>query len=594
MLKISVCRAKKKTLTLSTLKNQKEYLVVWWYGGIRKNRKAMSVPNLIVFFREMRSDGTYRRIIPVRVDLTSLGLLSIGSIWCEGISESELSYQTETFELDFSEYGWEFTSPWESYKKGHDTLISEQDYRLYYQKDKNWLIRFNLNDGRRLLVPCIEYFARCYGRSDEARRIIATYPWDEAIRRLSLPTKQPRKSNKWLVKLAKDLVRGDSIFVAHILYNKYAERAAREVYAQIETAFNESNLTAFIKVRPWFEGPAKLMVKGLWINKNRTFLALQIAGCSDPNGNPIYRSRNRMGNPITSDTSKIQNNIAEKHLNILSKIPDIITITDYDDPCHNAPTIELETRGILTLGNPRKIFDVRDRNSDPNYSRKTFLKAHDVDNFTSGDRYGSGNNLGRVLSHSRVEFESEGVLRDMWNAQLYMKQTYSDIIKAVEWFTFDNGFSDSKEPQIIGLNPFDDGNDEIPTDIRNWLYLDLCKKTPRGVLVTRVTTNQGTAYIVEIQRRSKRNTSYGNTPNSEESFKGLVFTLNDQRQFNSYLGKFLSDVRHVRGIVSKLTRDFPGDAKTFKHVTSSHEQISCEAAVKNALVKVALYNKIRW
>jgi hypothetical protein len=185
--------------------------------------------------------------------------------------------------------------------------------------------------------------------------------------------------------------------------------------------------------------------------------------------------------------------------------------------------------------------------------------------------------------------ESEGVLRDMWNAAVYMEKNRPDTIKSVRWFTFEDGFREDPEPRLIALEPFPEGRTDVSIGIRKWVYHDANLLVPRGVLVVRVDTSAGPVFLLEIQRRRlRRKDKEGTVAESEESFKGMVFVLEHENQLSQWLKRVLSQIRYVRGVVQKLTGDCPGTAHAFKHAPSADEQIPCEAAIKNALRKVGV------
>lgn len=591
---LSVCDTKGSVCSFLPLQSRRDHLAVWWYGGILKNRRPLSVPNVVVSFRKIGNDGNLGEIINIKVDLTSLGLLRIGSIWSEGVSKTEIAYQTETFDVNFSEIGWKLISPWIVFTGSNDDLISKDDYPLYYKHDKNWLISFKLQDGRNLFVPCLEFYSSCYGYSEEARRVLATYPWEEVQKHFYVPSDRPALPDQWPVKFKRRLVKEDVVLLAHILYDDYTKRVAKSVYAQIESAFLKSNKVTFVEIRPWFQGPAQMMVKGLWINENRTFLGLQVVGCSDPGGVPIYRSRDFSEKAANSmENVTCDNNDQGGPISVLNKLPDIIDLTEDNDPDRNAPTIDLDSRRFVVLGTPRAVID--DRRKGPSgspSSQRNWIKSCDVNIFASGDRHGSGKAVGYASIRARAEMESHGMLRDMWNALLYLKKKNPDVVASVEWFTFDSGFSEKVEPQLIGLNPFAEEENDISSYICNWLYFDVLRKIPRGMLLSRIVVDHKVAYIAEIQRRTrKKKTEDDAIVESEESFKGLIFTLNDQEQFEPYLHSLLSDIRHVKGVVEKLTSNCPGYAATFKHVPTKSQKIFCETAVENALGKIGIIMK---
>ena len=74
--------------------------------------------------------------------------------------------------------------------------------------------------------------------------------------------------------------------------------------------------------------------------------------------------------------------------------------------------------------------------------------------FSTGEPYGSGKGVGQASIHAPIRLESQGFLRDMWNALLYLQSAYPTAIHSVSWFTFEDGFSTSPDPRLISLEPF--------------------------------------------------------------------------------------------------------------------------------------------
>ena len=182
----------------------------------------------------------------------------------------------------------------------------------------------------------------------------------------------------------------------------------------------------------------------------------------------------------------------------------------------------------------------------------------------------------------------------MWNAMLHLKKQHPISVRSVEWYSQSQGFTQSVTPELVALKPFglDDtfNGKPIPTDIKNWLYIDTSTRgEPRGLLIARINIDGKYVYIIEIQRRPcKRKDVNGKTINTEESFKGLVFILNRQDKFYNWLKTVLSQIRYVKGVVHTLTKSCPGKADSFKHVPSSNDEVPCWAALNNALSKMEI------
>lgn len=371
------------------MEGEEEDLVVWWYGGIVKNDRAQSVPRVVVFFRRLDDQGVPGDFVRRQVALTHLGLLRIGTVWTKGVCRAAVGFQTEKVDVDFSPDSWRFTSPDECTRNGEADPINLYDYPLYFRRDKNWLIEFSFAGGKNLLIPCLEFLVRCYGRSEEVPRVLVTYPWEEVQRRFYAPFDQPALPEHWPIKLKKRMRDGDVVFLAHVHYDPHAQRAAKSVYAQVETAFSGGGSYAFVKITPWFTGPAQIKVSGLWINGGRTFLGLRMRGCSDPQGEPIQRDRenaNKTDTPGEDGEADKARDGAPLH--VLKKLPEIVDLTDDQEPDHGAATIEVEEPEFEILGTQRVVIDVKRDRAETSAGRPG--DGGEPGAFSSGEAYGTG------------------------------------------------------------------------------------------------------------------------------------------------------------------------------------------------------------
>lgn len=581
---------KGKVRICDQLKKETDELIVWWYGGIAKNYRAETVPKVVVFFRKLDQNGNLGSSVRMSIALTFLGLLRIGSIWKEGICQSEavIPEDHQKFNVDFTRGTWKFVSPSQAAQNGNESPINQLDYPLHFPHDKNWLLDFPLENGKNLLIPCLEFLSRCYGRSEEVPRVLVTYGWSKVLKHFYAPFDQPVTPNTWPVKLKRRMYNGDVVFLAHMKYDTYTERAAKEIDSQVEISFLNKAPFAFVQVEPWFQGKAQVIVSGIWINNGKTFLALRVLGCSDPQEATILRDRenpNKTNGPAEGDNAGKAWDGAPPR--ILKKPPEIVDMTGDQEPDHGAATIEIEEPEFIVPGEQRVVIDVRrDRTTT------SAGKPGDGGNpgaFSSGEHHGTGKGIGHASIHAKAVMESKGMLRDMWDALLYLRKKNSGTIRSVEWFTFEDGFVASDEPHLIGLHPFD-ADDKVEPAVRRWPFLDISIPTIRGMLVARVTTTKDKQiYIIELQRRPRIKTDdQGNQTLAEDSFKGIVFKLNEQNGFDEWIKYVRSQVRHVEGIVSHLISECPGFADTFSHRRNKDGKVSCEAAAIKALSKVGV------
>lgn len=561
-------------------------VVVWWFGGIVQNRRDESVPKVAVFLRTLDKDNVPRAWQQISVALTHLGILRIGTVWQNGVCIGKAEQDDLRAEIEFTPGEWSFTSPDECLYKGEPSPLSGSDYPLRYQRDRNWLISFRLPNGGNLLVPCIEFLTRCYGRSQEVPRILTTYRWEEAANRFFAPFDATAvEPGYWPIRLRKRLHNGDTVFLAHALHDDFARNAAKSIFTQISTAFNRGDSYAFPKIGPWFSGTATIKVRGHWINNGRTFLALRVDGLTEPSGIPLQRDRensNKVENPATgSGIGEAWKGAPGRHI---VRPPEIVDLTDANAPRFGAASTDVVEDDFEVLGEKRAVKDYRRYQAETSAGKRS--DGRNPDSFSSGEVRGAGTDTGHASIHAHVAMESEGTLRDMWNALRKLPTSHPDQVRSVEWYTHENGFRSSEPPQLVALTPFDKDDKDITTKKRNWLFFDVEHRLPRGILVARVVSPKKVIYIVEIQRRPRiAKGDDGTETGAEESFQGLVFELHDELTFLDWLNYLLSEIRHVVGIVKNLTAPCPGNAFSFRHVRSGDKHPG-QAAVRNALEKL--------
>lgn len=573
-------------------------LVVWWYGGFMKNRDFGAQPRVTVFFKKIDQKGyVSSNYLRYPLAMTSLGQFRIGTVWDNGICNHSAMYETKTFDVDFSEgmYAIHRISECSEICDGYLNAASLDSHN---KELRSYGIFFQSNNKSTLCVPCNEFFLRCYGRSQEVKRVIATYPWGTAEDKLYDQTHSEEYSDKWPIKLRYNMVNGDTVFLAHVKYDDYAKRAAKSIYAQLESEFDKSDY-AFISVKPWFKGPASIRVKGIDLGNN-FFLGLQVIGGSDPCGNEILRDRDNTNvtGPPDENTKHGSAWQGAKRKNE-SRTPGIIDLVDDEEPDQGAPTIDVEDQDYIVLGNPRLVETVkRDRtNSTSGLPGST----ETPNKYSGGEPYSSGKGVGKASIQAPQILESKGTLRDVWEALKYVHNKYNEMVGPPQWFTFSNGFVENNDAELIPLRSI--SNQEVETInklmikekrrklviSRSWVYIDVSTQRKRGVLVARIMINRSPVYLIEIQRRQvRKQDSLGKFVAKEESFKGMAFQLDNEPDFRQWINDVLGDIRFFKGSFEGILKKCPGKAVTFKHVSSKKDAVPCEAAVLNAFKKLGI------
>jgi len=579
-------------------------LVTWWHCGLVKSHKAGHQPKVLVCFRRVEAGNRLGEFVYRRIPVTELGQFDIGTIWKGKAAREELRLKVATFQLDFNAGAWRYRSVGELQTDTTDAPLPSEKYRL---PDANLLapsqvIQFPITDDHvGVLVPCLTFFSRCYGRSPHVKRALTTYPLVQAEDELFAPLVEPAPPNAWPINLRRRVVNADTVYLAHLRYDSYTKAQSRPIWGQLEAAAGNGSGPAFLRIGPWFEGPARVKAKGIWLIQDKRFLALQIIGCSEPGGVPIYRDRQN-----TNKTGPLAEG-AEPGLawqgsagKVLAPRP-IIHVSSEEQPDGDAASIEIPDRDFELLGIPRIVVDVQREHSRSSASSERG-GGPEPDRFSGDDPQGRGKGVGLGSFKASTVMESNGVLRDIWNVLLKLKTTKPDLVLTVEFYTPSDGFSTAEEPRLIALEPFDDDERAtLESRVKNWPLLDTKAGTPRGVLLARILTPKGHVHFFEIERRVRAQKSTTTESDEdgekkgeekqelkEESYKGMVFNLDDPSRLEAWLDFLLNRVRYACGVLDKLAGACPGRAHTFIHAPAKSESWPCERSVMHALEKLGI------
>lgn len=572
---------------------KKDYdLLVWWYGGMWKNPKPGCVPLVDVVFRHLYRDGTLGAVEVIPIAQTHLGNLRIGSIWRagKGIGDSTLENLPATavqFERDVT---WRFVQlrdlAWRT-AGDHDTSFAEAS---------TWLVEIDLEGGEKtLVIPCVEFFIRSYGRNSESSRILSTFPWDtinsrffyaDSDTRTGLPiapgpasvpaTDSPPPELK-KVCLKNWVASGEAVFLWHLLHDPVTEEACKRIYAELEAQFKGMSgnrpSKGFLKAGPWFEGPALLEGKGKWVNGEQTFLCLRLTGMSEPDGPVVEIERSTFESDGTDDGGWYRRNTARQ-------LPQDqqVDLTDSMPPDVESEILRLPDPPMRILGKrrPTKVT----RRVRKGSAGRVLPNSTDLPVLATGDAQGSGKGVGRAEFLKTLLWESQGHLTDIWHACQHLALKYPARIQKVEWFTFDDGFNATSPPKLQLLQPFTDS--AMPAVVRNWVFLDVKARIARGLLIIRLRCGERSFYVIESQRRPRVVTP--DQQKSEESGRqGLLTEISASLADTQIaLRGICSNIRYVQGRVKRM-RGLVFPCSFFNHDPKSPGDVLYEGALTNHL-----------
>lgn len=526
--------------------------IVWWYGPVQQNPRARTVPHVNVVFRLLDAKDLPVDFKLVKIALSHLSYYRIGTIWRNGkcISDIELS-SISPKNVDFTEHsGWFYTSRYEARKVGLPRDFLDVDYPLLFKdNDKCWLLDFKLDDDKNMLVPCIEFLVRAYARNSEVYRALTALEWDDIFTVFYDTSNPPEKD--WLVRPSRHMRDGDAVYLAHFLYDAYTAFQSRLINSQVLSA--DPTKQVLLRVAPWFKGPAELEGRGLWINGGRTFLCLDITGCSLPQGREIEWERLHYDTDQGIDGTG--RTVMPRPVRT-AKAEEFIAAVDDLDPDYHSETIIVKSAPFKQLGAERKVTKTT-RTVKANTGTRG-PKPPEAKHHSTGQGTGSHKQTGKLHFESDALLESQGVLRDIWIA-LHDIETKNSMISGVHWYTPSERFNIKGEPKLISLVPHED--DQLPGKILNWVYIDRTTRQLRGVLVIRIKIAGVNYFLIELQRKKT------GVEEKEESFAGILFQshVESSEELNALIEAFCSRIRFKLGVVRDLKILFPEKTKFFNH-----------------------------
>lgn len=527
--------------------------IVWWYGPLQQNPRTRTIPLASVVFRKLDTQDVPSTFITVKIALSHLSYYRVGTIWRDGRCVSDSKFpSTETLKVNFSDDGWAYTSRYFAAQQNLPKSFFNSDYPLpRAQNDKCWLLDLKLVNGRNLLIPCTEFLVRGYARNSEIPRALTSLPWNDALS-VFYEAPQPAESH-WLVRPTRHMRDADAIFLAHLLYDKYTSYQARLINAQLLSS--DPNQQVLVKVAPWFQGPAEIEGRGYWINDGKTFLCLDLCGCSVPRGEAIEFQRLKFdtedgvdGTGRTVMPRPIRSALADE----------FVAAADDIDPDHHSETLLVNTAPFKELGPSRKVTKTQ-RTIQANTGRRGPTPTKSPTHST-GVGTGSGKDTAKLEFIADATLESQGFLRDIWRALNHITVSNKDCVKALRWYTPAEGLCSSDTPKVIKLPPLDDESTS-DTAAKSWCFLDKMTGETRGLFIFCMTINQCNYFGIEVEHKED---SASKTP---ESYAGVIFRshVNNIDELGYFIEKICLEIRYKTGRFKKVFRLFPKDTNFIYH-----------------------------
>ncbi|SMB54598.1 conserved hypothetical protein [Serratia proteamaculans] len=584
-----------RSVNIEKLRGRDRRMVAWWYCGFITNGVDGHQPSIKVEFRYVYDNNTVsENFCHIAIPVSFLAHVTIGSVWNKGICTEEIKFEQRHCDIPHPEDG----DGWETIRSSDSpTPLFPVGFHRDYPADRNWLLSLQTRQGNRLLIPVEEFFIRCFGISQEVKRVLTTYRFQTAVheRLYAPPTPNEQEEfgpNVWPIRLRQRMKKDDAVMLAHAKFTDHGYQVLASIYTQLSHQFTNLNrrayTPAFIKVIPWHKEDFKLQVRGIPFDNGRSFLVLRILGSSAPQcgGNTIERSMDTGDDfelPADKDDATAYTGAM---ITTLINPPDSILITDDINPDNNTQKKEVETPGLILIGKPSPVRDRVKRQADYTSGKKVRGESSNI--YSSGRPENTGQGAGEFKSDTPLVIDTQGMLRNMWNACRELHRLYPREIISAEHFTFENGFSAGEEPCFISLQPLM----ESEPLAEKWCYVsEGIDKRLKCALIIRMQTVWGDAYIAETERSlTKFTNTAGATRHKEIPGRGLAFTLRQSDAIASLVKEYLSQIRYVKGIVHKLppilTSEYTDQIMPFNHPTPKGPSFPALPALFNALRKL--------
>lgn len=547
------------------LKERAGSWVVWWYGALTKNTSEGTIPLNYVLFRKLEADGTLSGRMRIPVGMTHLGALRVGSVWSSGVVTGHLAlpYLPERT-VSFNEADWRLVSARE--------LGLVEGLSLDHSDGRCSLIELTCDDGLKILVPCTEFFARGYGRSTETIRTLLRYNWKEAKEHFFFDTE--RHPDKRL-RLKHGVRASEAVFLHHALYDDYTADICQRIYSTLMVGFDnqksKKGTLPNLETVPWFQGPALIEGRGIWLDEGKAFLMLDLKGLSEPAGNQIIIERQGTAASGSEAGGRTYTQSARD-----IPVDQEFDLTDAEPPDSNSPTVFYDPP-FKRLGEKRPRKTLRRKALG---KRGVALKGdNNSQTFSTGEARGKGKGIGKGEGTS-PEQTLVGALAQMWKSCVDLRTKYANSITKIEWFTTTDRFVEGGTPSFEPINSHVN-SEHLSSEERAWTYLRARKRIFRGALIIRLTCGERTFYVFETQRNGYFSVPENGMPvYKEESYRGLIVELPNQ-----------SDVikTEISLILKKLCthlgriRDVP--MSTYGHRSFDHDKNSGDIVFENVLLR---------
>ncbi|QZA77483.1 hypothetical protein K4H28_14545 [Deefgea tanakiae] len=400
---------------------QGQYRIIW-YGNIIDGLRGTLITVVFAPYiqsagsSEMKCDFTNR--IPIRLPVAFLRRFRIGDIWENQQWTGQVDTQTqETFNLQVTSDSicvLPIGAPLEKNSNHPQYLLPFDLFEGHREHTQTHCLRFDLDDGAILVVPCMELIRFYFGSSGSFLKRIFSGAF--ALDQLFQNAKLNKRTGTANIALAADLSGVAAATVARIAFCKQAKNAARWIVnSHVASLVNKQSY--YPKTSFPFFGSTDLTTRGRWLvtDTSRVFLVEQLTSCTHPFPFQSLYYTSSKSLSIPNDPLKRDN-------------------TANDDPAdHNAQKIELSDSQVSNLLAYLGLTEAYEgRPSFPDLVNKHILRTNKQQQGTKAPGCSNIQELGAGPSTSTVDLRGAELVSDLSDVISALPETPRIVTQAIK------------------------------------------------------------------------------------------------------------------------------------------------------------------
>lgn len=541
-------------------------LLAWWPGWLSLGTHVPGIPMGEMIFRRLYTGDRLGGFVCMPVELAQLGLFRHGTIWrdakCIADTVTDIEY-IGYVDYDKSHLTSKLANP-------GDPPFSDAQFSLPNNYSGAWLIELPPQDksGVTILIPCMEFFIRCYG-SNKSIPVAIAHEFDLSKFCNLYAEKQTPSNSAWAMKVSSKIKKGDINILAHFLHDSHTHHVLKKLNSQIRVNRANGRKTLHPMVEPWFKGCLRVGGRGIWLEQKK-FLCLDIT-YFEPPPHPSLELTYSKFDRLDSDSEYL---IPRPSTGGISNQPE----DELDGP--NGPQFtSLEQPN--NINTPRSLPDGTLKILGPNHNVTYTSESKTCGGYlpvpprapakelSTGSQTNSGGEIDKAEIFTQTEELRSEFLWSLWEA-LQALRRHNPHITSVEWYACPRR-SGIDTPHMMMLPA---GYAHKSSKTYRWVQLDGTRR--RGVLVVRITVAAQTIYILEVEKTLE-------TKNGKPTLghlSGLVFRMDDSEQVDDVIARVLTGLIKNHRHYDK--KSLPDGCRLFSnHACSSAHPM--EKAAINAL-----------